>query len=547
MRRTILQFMSVAPFILAAGSDKFVTRTVYSTDELEQLSISRDRVQLNDKYRSGIFIWRTGNFSDRIKRDSNSLLYVRSALKGSREGAWVREGLVATPEMLANGKRLIDHTALLQELFELAGEGVTLRLDGAYHISAMVAVANRSKFVVEGRGSITVKGGTPVAYGFGMLYFSQCTGFKLMGLTLDAARDTRQAAEVHAHSVTFQSCHEFSCIGLRVRNAVCDGIFLYSAEPAKFDTHCSDFLLKDCSVDGSYRQGCSIIEARNGVIDGGHYSGTQGTAPGAGIDLESDAGAPDGAISDITLKNVDFAQNDGFGVLVATVASPRNIKVLNCSFRSNRLGAISFGAESGFITGSKITGFLSTAFRGAIDFPAAKRQMSAIRIRVVDTEFADVASAHSEAPLIYVHENAYAPVEVDTLVCKHSSVAIARLGREGSALRRAYITAHPSICNHAIALAGNETEFTDNTIVGSEGAVLVVVGQRTLITRNQFREIRHTDWEGAIRVIAPSAIIEKNYLQGNGEVALRLEAISKSIRENEFDGFSTAVVRSFLK
>ncbi|MFW1582097.1 hypothetical protein ACEV7R_24010, partial [Vibrio parahaemolyticus] len=69
---------------------------------------------------------------------------------------------------------------------------------------------------------------------------------------------------------------------------------------------------------------CSVIQGHAGVFRGGAFSNTNGTAPAAGIDLESDAGAPNGSISDIMVDRVRFIGNQGFGLLVSTVSRPRD-------------------------------------------------------------------------------------------------------------------------------------------------------------------------------------------------------------------------------
>ena len=100
-RRKIIQSLAVAPLSMTVGSiAPPKVKSVVATAELEQLPISHGRVWLTDKYRSGSFIWKAGDFSNRLARDPLSVLYVQSAHKPAVEGAWVREELIATPETI---------------------------------------------------------------------------------------------------------------------------------------------------------------------------------------------------------------------------------------------------------------------------------------------------------------------------------------------------------------------------------------------------------------------------------------------------------------
>jgi hypothetical protein len=99
------------------------------------------------------------------------------------------------------------------------------------------------------------------------------------------------------------------------------------------------------------RQGLTIgRSSRVRVIDC-EFSGTHGTAPEAGIDVEPDTGA--GAV-DIEIAGCRIHDNHGPGIQVWKRA--HHVRIHDCTLEDNRYGVLVTGAEDTVIAGNRIRG-----------------------------------------------------------------------------------------------------------------------------------------------------------------------------------------------
>lgn len=499
------------------------------------------RVYLDAAGRTGWFRWQMGDRRQAVDGDPFEGVTVASTQMPASSGAWIREGSVLTPEMFGALPEQDDHSAILSATFDQIRQGTEIVLAGDYRISQAIERAGASHFRIGGGGRISMIGQAPVRYGFGILYFSDCSDFLVSSLTLDANRQMRSAAEAPAHTVTLQSCRRFEFVSVTALNAVCDGFMLFSARPENADTHCSDFAFTDCVAENSFRQGCTVTEGHRGVFRRGRYAGSRGTLPAAGIDLESDEGAPHAAISDITFDGVTFADNDGFGLLVAGVARPQDIIVKDCRFVSNRRGAISWGASGGSIIRPAIEGFVALAERGAIDIPAGDGWRGGGTTTITSPVFTDVSTTRSQNPLIYVHAAAYGPVHIDGLMARRCA-AIVSLHRDGSRFVRSTVTAALGSVDGAIGIAGDGCRVERNEIHSFFGSAMVVTGNGAVIRDNVLTGPRYNDGNGAIRVLADHAVIESNTLEATrGRTAIRITGTKSQVRGNRIRGFSQTI------
>lgn len=511
--------------------------SVPDLDALRGLDPGEQTARLDDPLRAGLFRWTAGDHRAQLARDQFSGRFVASRKLAATQGAWVRQGTVLTPEMFGARPGQADHTAHLHALFDQVEPGMRLQLNGRYMLSRGITVARKADFAVEGRGTIVMRSGVPVAHGFWMLYFIECADFQLSSLTFDANRAGRVPREVPAHSINFQSCRQFTCSGVRSLNAVCDGFILFSATPAQPDTHCRAFRFVDCVADNCYRQGCSIIDGHDGLFSGGSFTNTNGTAPAAGIDLESDPGVPPGAISNIVVRNVRFAGNHGYGLLVSTVSRPSDIAVEDCRFEDNRAGAISWGATSGRISRVTISGFAPTATRGAIDVPAGDGLRQEVGITIVAPRFSRVTTARADHPLVYVHSAAFSPVRIVALEADACG-AIAGLNRDGSSLEGATVSASLGTVDGAISVSGRGCTLLRNQVERFFGSVIVATGSDVVVRSNTLSTPRFNDGNGVVRILAPGAIIEDNVIQGDRDmVGIRLAQAARTLRNNRVTGF----------
>ncbi|MBY9063465.1 hypothetical protein K7957_11040 [Sphingomonas yunnanensis] len=541
-RRSVLRGIGAGAATLPAAACAAPpdAQTVPDLAALRALDPRVGAARLTDPGRAGLFRWTVGDHRAQVARDPLGGRFVAARNVPASAGAWVRTGEVLTPEMFGADPGQADHSAVLEALFDQIAPGLRLRLDARYVLSRGLTVARKSGFVIEGRGSIVVKAGTPVAHGFWILYFNECSNFTLASLTVDGNRAARAPREVPAHTVNFQSCSHFECRGVRSINAVCDGFIVFSATPGRADTRCHHFRFVDCVTDNCYRQGCSVIDGHDGLFDGGSYGNTNGTAPSAGIDLESDAVAPNGAISGIVLHRVRFVGNHGYGLLVSPVARPENIATVDCSFENNRAGAISWGATSGRIANAVIRGFAATATRGAIDVPTGDGARSDAATAITSPRFERVTTTRAENPLVYVHSAAFTPVAITGLRAAACG-AIAGLNRDGSSLVDAVVGASLGTNDGAISVSGRACTVARNRVARFFGSVVLVTGSDVVVRANMLSAPRFNDANGAIRILAAGATVQDNVIEGEGAVAIRLNEPARAADGNRIAGFARAI------
>lgn len=318
-----------------------------------------------------------------------------------------------TPEMFgAVGDGVACDTAAVLRWFEALGGPYVGRADGKYRMSAPASVSARSGLRVTGKGVFIADDSMPAAAGQYMLRLTGCPGFLIEGITLDGNRAARGGKEAYCHILIIGENNVGGTLrSVSTPNAPCDGVYIASSSPTQKSTHFSHFLIESHRADNCFRQGMSIIQGNNGIIRGGSFSNTNGTAPAAGVDLESNAGDVDAAIENILFDGVTFDGNNGYNLQISAKRRPRNIRAVNCRFLNNKQGAVSWGADGGEIVSPYISGFTEDAKRGAFDVPAS---VTNGEVLILNPRF-DAVTATTK-PLFYIHGSSAGGVRIQGLV-----------------------------------------------------------------------------------------------------------------------------------
>jgi hypothetical protein len=109
------------------------------------------------------------------------------------------------------------------------------------------------------------------------------------------------------HTIRLTGAHNIRISGLTLQNSGGDGVYI-----GHFP--CSDIHLKNITAEDHYRQGISITDAENVLVENCIFRNTSGTFPEAGVDLEPNhAGAK---IKNIAFVDTSFSNNEGFGALI---------------------------------------------------------------------------------------------------------------------------------------------------------------------------------------------------------------------------------------
>lgn len=138
--------------------------------------------------------------------------------------------------------------------------------------------------------------------------------------------------------VAFSGCKHVLVEGLRVESTGGDGFYVGSSGPSRW---CEDVTIRDCVSHDNHRQGLSVISAVNLLVENCVFSGTNGTPPEAGIDLEPDS--PNERLVNCVIRNCLFENNSGHQMLVylkplTNESEPVSIRFENCHARMGSPG-----------------------------------------------------------------------------------------------------------------------------------------------------------------------------------------------------------------
>lgn len=160
------------------------------------------------------------------------------------------------------------------------------------------------------------------------------------GATLKMWKEDYDDPEQYSHAewrhvLNFHSCANVHIEGLTLADSGGDGIYL---GVAKRGVPCSDFVIKNVICDNNYRQGISVISARNLLIEDTVLKNTSGTNPRAGIDFEPNS--PTEELSNCIMRNCVSEGNEGSGYVyylknMNASSKPLSIRMENCVSKGN--------------------------------------------------------------------------------------------------------------------------------------------------------------------------------------------------------------------
>ena len=140
-------------------------------------------------------------------------------------------------------------------------------------------------------------------------------------------------------SLNLLSCSNVVVEGFTLLESGGDGVYL--GVTGEDHAPCRNVVLRDLVCDRQYRQGISVISARNLLIERCMLRGTGGTPPAAGIDFEPNRASEE--LSEIVMRDCIITNNHGAGIqfylgqLNAT-SKPISVKIVNCLSTDNSRG-----------------------------------------------------------------------------------------------------------------------------------------------------------------------------------------------------------------
>lgn len=230
-----------------------------------------------------------------------------------------------------------DATAALQAAIDSGARRVVIENMGSPWITDKLTLASDQEIVFEKGVEVLAKRGS--FHGPTDSLFS-ASAKKNITLTGDEATlrmwkedydDPKQYKHAEwRHVLAFWSCSDVQISGLTLADSGGDGIYLGVAQKG---VPCADVVIRDVICANNYRQGISVISARNLLIEDCVLKDTWGTAPEAGIDFEPNNPAEE--LVNCVMRNVVSENNRGsaYAFYLPTLraeSSPLSLKLENC-------------------------------------------------------------------------------------------------------------------------------------------------------------------------------------------------------------------------
>lgn len=438
--------------------------------------------------------------------------------EGAPPGYWLRQvDEELRPEWFGAVGRsdgAADDTRALQVALSAVGlVGRRLRVSGRHTISNRLVISQRTNFSIYGGGEIVAAPGMPVRPDFQCLLISECSDFLVEDLAIDGNRQSRTPRETSAHTIELRSCNNFEFRNVQALNAVADCLYVActSVDVADPGRHSSAALFSRCVFANGFRQAVSIIQGRSIRFENCRFAGSNGTAPSAGVDLESNSSDIDHAIQGVSFADCLFEENEGYGLLVASAKTPIDISATNCLFRENLRGAVSFQGRGGRLTDCGFEGFDGAkATRGCIDVGAAPE---AGHLEIVRPRFSGIRNPSIAHFQVYVHAMNRGHVRlVDAAMQRGAFVAYFR--GAGCHVSGGTFEGSPA---GAITLNGSDCAVTDASFADFSGDIVRISGDRANVGACSFTDPAFNDERGIIRCLKGRGVqIAQNTFGGRG-------------------------------
>lgn len=112
--------------------------------------------------------------------------------------------------------------------------------------------------------------------------------------------------------ISLQHASDIEIRGLTIKDTGGDGIYVGAFGPVEEVAYSENILIQDVVLDNSYRNGISVVSAKNVTIDNAVITNTSGTVPQTGIDIEPNDN--NNLIENIVVRNSIINTNAANGI-----------------------------------------------------------------------------------------------------------------------------------------------------------------------------------------------------------------------------------------
>jgi polygalacturonase len=240
----------------------------------------------------------------------------------------------------ATGNGVTDDTAAIQRAIDdLPESGGTVHVPaGIYAIDATRSVRLRSRMHFElapDAQLVALPNAAERAY---VVLIQDASDVEVSGGRIRGDRDRHLGSTGEwGHGLTVRGASRVTIRDLHVSGCWGDGISIGSnpSRPGRRVAPSEDVVVSRVVCSDNWRQGLTIGRSRRVLVQDSEFSGTRGTPPAAGIDIEPDSGdAPDGTgARDITIARCFVHDNHGPGIQI--FKRSRGVRIEDCTIRGN--------------------------------------------------------------------------------------------------------------------------------------------------------------------------------------------------------------------
>ena len=251
-----------------------------------------------------------------------------------------------------------DSTEILQKALDSGARKIVIDKQASPWITRPLFARSNCEIVFERGVEVVAKKGEFLGKRDSLITLKRAENVRLSGYgaTLRMHRDDYAAPPYEKGewrmNINLLSCRNVVIEGLTLLESGGDGVYV----GVSGKNPCRDIVLRDLVCDRQYRQGISVISARNLLIERCVLRNTGGTPPAAGIDFEPNH--PNEELSGIVMRDCTIYDNKGIGLdfylgQLEGTTKPVSIKIENCRMNGNAHGfALSNGRKETFVRGS---------------------------------------------------------------------------------------------------------------------------------------------------------------------------------------------------
>jgi parallel beta-helix repeat protein len=229
----------------------------------------------------------------------------------------------------AMGDGLSDDTAPIRTIIN-AGYKKLIIPDGTYFIDGEIGISLKDNMnvILSPNATLIVKPTSADAYT--IFDITNVANVTLTGGILEGERDQHIGSTGESgFGIQIKGSTNINIVGVSASNFWGDGFYVGSSVT---NGESKNVNIIRCNADNNRRQGLSIVACDGGLVLGGEYKNTNGTAPQSGIDLEPNG---DYVVQNIKVVGARLLNNSGYG--------------LQCSGKQNEIiGCKSIGNIGGY-------------------------------------------------------------------------------------------------------------------------------------------------------------------------------------------------------